>query len=73
MSLSPQGPADIAVDEVHMVLRQVVDITAKSEDCKALQRYQQLKREIVQTANQSLGAGRSLALVPFCFRPAGML
>lgn len=54
--LSRQGPADIAVDEVHMVLRQVVDNVAKADELKALSRYVMLKREIVTTANQALGA-----------------
>ncbi len=38
-----------------MVLRQVVDNVAKSEDLKALSRYVMLKREIITTANQALG------------------
>lgn len=43
-----------------MVLRQVVDNVAKSEELKALSRYGMLKREIVTTANQALGTQHSL-------------
>ena len=50
-----KGPADIAVEEVHTILRQIVFRTLESEDCKALQQYTHLKREIAQTAAATLG------------------
>ena len=51
-----KGPADIAVEEVHTILRQIVFRTLESEDCKNLQQYTHLKREIAQTAAATLGA-----------------
>ena len=51
-----KGPADIAVEEVHTILRQIVFRTLESEDCKALAQYTHLKREIAQTAAATLGA-----------------
>ena len=50
-----KGPADIAVEEVHVVLRNIVASTINSEDCKNLQQYAALKREIVNTASSALG------------------
>lgn len=50
-----KGPADIAVEEVHTILRQIVFRTLESEDCKGLQQYAHLKREIAQTAAATLG------------------
>ena len=50
-----KGPADTAVGEVHHVLRSIVASTINSEDCKKLQQYTSLKREIVTTASASLG------------------
>ena len=50
-----KGPADTAVGEVHHVLRSIVASTINSEDCKNLQQYTSLKREIVATASSSLG------------------
>lgn len=50
-----KGPADTAVGEVHHVLRSIVASTINSEDCKNLQQYTSLKREIVTTASASLG------------------
>ncbi len=50
-----KGPADIAVEEVHTILRQIVFRTLESEDCKNLQQYTHLKREIAQTAAATLG------------------
>jgi dynamin 1-like protein len=49
-----KGPADIAVEEVHVVLRNIVASTINSEDCKNLQQYAALKREIVNTASSAL-------------------
>ncbi|DBA78839.1 TPA: hypothetical protein ACH3X1_008727 [Trebouxia sp. C0004] len=49
-----KGPADTAVGEVHHVLRSIVASTINSEDCKNLQQYTSLKREIVTTASASL-------------------
>ncbi|KAL3138117.1 hypothetical protein ABBQ38_005347 [Trebouxia sp. C0009 RCD-2024] len=49
-----KGPADTAVGEVHHVLRSIVASTINSEDCKNLQQYTSLKREIVATASSSL-------------------
>ena len=50
-----KGPADTAVGEVHHVLRSIVASTINSDDCKNLQQYTSLKREIVATASSSLG------------------
>ena len=60
-----KGPADTAVGEVHHVLRSIVASTINSEDCKNLQQYTSLKREIVATASSSLGELCSL----FCIAP----
>ena len=61
-----KGPADTAVGEVHHVLRSIVASTINSEDCKNLQQYTSLKREIVATASSSLG--ESCATVCSSFR-----
>ena len=50
-----KGPADTAVGEVHHVLRSIVASTINSDDCKNLQQYTGLKREIVAAASASLG------------------
>lgn len=50
-----KGPADTAVGEVHHVLRSIVASTINSDDCKNLQQYTGLKREIVAAASSSLG------------------
>lgn len=52
--LLPQGPADVAVEEVHAILRQVVARTIESEECKGLAQYTILKREIATNAAASL-------------------
>ena len=49
-----QGPADIAVEEVHAILRQIVARTIESEECKGLAQFTHLKREIATTAASSL-------------------
>lgn len=49
-----QGPADVAVEEVHSILRQIVARTIESEDCKGLAQFSLLKREIATTAATSL-------------------
>ncbi|KAK9831821.1 hypothetical protein WJX74_010754 [Apatococcus lobatus] len=56
-----KGPADIAVEEVHTILRQIVFRTLESEDCKNLQQYAHLKREIAQTAAATLETMRDEA------------
>ena len=50
-----KGPADVAVEEVHAVLRSIVASSINSEDCKSLVQYTGLKRDIVQTAGAALG------------------
>lgn len=50
-----KGPADTAVGEVHHVLRSIVASTINSDDCKNLQQYTGLKREIVAAASGALG------------------
>lgn len=60
-----KGPADIAVEEVHVVLRNIVASTINSEECKNLLQYAALKREIVNTASAALG--RALARVQLCW------
>ena len=50
-----KGPADVAVEEVHAVLRSIVASSINSEDCKSLAQYTGLKRDIVQTAGTALG------------------
>ena len=64
-----KGPADTAVGEVHHVLRSIVASTINSEDCKNLQQYTSLKREIVATASSSLGELCSL----FCIASGSCL
>eukprot|EP00891_Asterochloris_glomerata_P004731 jgi/Astpho2/4731/e_gw1.00067.68.1_t len=49
-----KGPADVAVEEVHAVLRSIVASSINSEDCKSLVQYTGLKRDIVQTAGTAL-------------------
>ena len=51
----PQGPADVAVEEVHSILRQIVARTIESDDCKGLAQFSLLKREIATTAGGLLG------------------
>ena len=53
-----QGPADQAVEEVHAILRAIVNMVLNSEECVALQRYIVLKREIMTTAAASLDGMR---------------
>ena len=53
-----QGPADQSVEEVHAILRAIVNMVLNSEDCMALQRYIVLKREIMTTAATSLDGMR---------------
>lgn len=70
-----KGPADTAVGEVHHVLRSIVASTINSDDCKNLQQYTSLKREIVATASSSLGelcvTPAVLVLAPACdLKPA---
>ena len=57
-SLHPQGPADQAVEEVHAILRAIVNMVLNSEECVALQRYIVLKREIMTTAAAALDGMR---------------
>ena len=49
-----KGPSDLAVEEVHAILRQIVARTLEGEECKALQQYGQLKREIATCASGAL-------------------
>ena len=49
-----QGPSDVAVEEVHAILRQIVARTLESEECKGLAQFNLLKREIATTAASSL-------------------
>ncbi len=49
-----QGPADVAVEEVHSILRQIVARTIETEECKGLAQFTLLKREIATTAAASL-------------------
>ncbi|KAK9846015.1 hypothetical protein WJX81_008471 [Elliptochloris bilobata] len=49
-----KGPADIAVEEVHAILRQIVARTIAGEECKQLAQYTQLKREIATCAANAL-------------------
>lgn len=53
-----KGPADQAVEEVHAILRGIVNMVLNSEECGALQRYIVLKREIMTTAAASLDVMR---------------
>ena len=58
VSLCAQGPADQAVEEVHAILRAIVNMVLNGEDCVALQRYIVLKREIMTTAAGALDGMR---------------
>lgn len=49
-----KGPADIAVDDVHIVLKNIVEGTSKSDELRQLQRFGNLRREIIITANKAL-------------------
>ncbi len=49
-----KGPSDVAVEEVHAILRQIVARTLESEECKGLAQYGQLKREIATTGAAAL-------------------
>lgn len=49
-----KGPSDVAVEEVHAILRQIVARTLESEECKSLAQYSQLKREIATCAAGAL-------------------
>ncbi len=49
-----KGPSDVAVEEVHAILRHIVARTLESEDCKGLAQYGQLKREIATCAASAL-------------------
>lgn len=49
-----QGPSDVAVEEVHAILRQIVARTIESEECKGLAQFTALKREIALSAAGSL-------------------
>lgn len=51
---SAQGPAEIAVADVHLVLRQIVGQALDSTACVPLQRYTSLKRAIAGTAAAAL-------------------
>lgn len=61
-----KGPADTAVGEVHHVLRSIVASTINSDDCKNLQQYTGLKREIVAAASASLGIPWPSAFLAVC-------
>ena len=61
-----KGPADTAVGEVHHVLRSIVASTINSDDCKNLQQYTGLKREIVAAASASLGIVWPYAFLALC-------
>lgn len=49
-----KGPSDVAVEEVHAILRHIVARTLESEECKGLAQYGQLKREIATCAAAAL-------------------
>ena len=51
-----KGPSDVAVEEVHAILRHIVARTLESEECKGLAQYGQLKREIATCAAAALEA-----------------
>ena len=67
-----KGPADTAVGEVHHVLRSIVASTINSEDCKNLQQYTSLKREIVTTASSSLGKQCYASVASLCIFCCGL-
>ncbi len=49
-----QEPAEKSVEEVHVLLRRMVDNVAGSEECRALRRYPTLRRELLACAYRSL-------------------
>ena len=49
-----KGPSDVAVEEVHAILRHIVARSLEAEECKALAQYGQLKREIATCAAAAL-------------------
>jgi len=49
-----KGPSDVAVEEVHAILRHIVARTLEGEECKGLAQYGQLKREIATCAAAAL-------------------
>jgi hypothetical protein len=53
-----KGPSDVAVEEVHAILRHIVARTLESEECKGLAQYGQLKREIANCASFALESMR---------------
>ena len=72
-----KGPSDVAVEEVHAILRHIVARTLESEDCKGLAQYGQLKREIATCAASALESmkedARKMVLtmvsLPMCYLP----
>lgn len=60
-STALQGPADVAVEEVHSILRQIVARTIESDECKGLAQFSLLKREIATTSATSLEGMREEA------------
>ena len=59
---SSQAPAELAAEEVHGILRQVVGMVLNGAACEALQRFPALQREIAGTAAGALAGMRSEAL-----------
>ena len=57
-----QAPAELAAEEVHGILRQVVGAVLSSAACEALQRFPALQREIAGTAAGALASMRGEAL-----------
>ena len=56
---SLQAPAELAAEEVHGILRQVVGMVLNGAPCEGLQRFPALQREIAGTAAGALAATRS--------------
>ncbi len=58
-----KGPSDLAVEEVHAILRQIVARTLEGEACAGLAQYGQLKREIATCASAALEKMKVLLLL----------
>ncbi|KAK9812407.1 hypothetical protein WJX73_008699 [Symbiochloris irregularis] len=53
-----KGPAEIAVDEVHAILRKIVALTLQSDDCKGMVQFTHLQRDIARVASEALDVMR---------------
>lgn len=53
-----KGPAEVAVDEVHAILRKIVARTLESEDCRGMVQFTHLQRDIARNASEALDAMR---------------